>query len=52
LINQVGAEIKRILKNDGSFFLNIGNRPKDQLLTWDVASALRKDFTLQNQFTG
>lgn len=47
-INQVGTEIKRILKNEGSFFLNIGNRPKDQWLAWDAASTLRKDFTLQN----
>jgi site-specific DNA-methyltransferase (adenine-specific) len=24
----VGKEINRVLKNDGSFFLNVGNRPK------------------------
>ena len=47
-INQVGREIKRILKDDGSFFLNIGNKPRDQWLAFDVASTLRNQFTLQN----
>jgi len=47
-IKMVGTEIKRVLKNDGSFFLNIGNRPKDQWLAWDVANTIREDFTLQN----
>lgn len=47
-MNQVGREIKRILKDDGSFFLNIGNKPRDQWLAFDVASTLRNDFTLQN----
>lgn len=44
----VGKEINRVLKNDGSFFLNVGNRPKDQWIAWDVANTMRNDFTLQN----
>lgn len=44
----VGLEIRRVLKDDGSFFLNIGNRPKDQWLAWDVANTFRHDYTLQN----
>jgi site-specific DNA-methyltransferase (adenine-specific) len=47
-MEQVGVAVKRALVDDGSFFLNIGNRPKDQWIAWDVASKLRKHFVLQN----
>jgi len=47
-IKMVGLEINRVLKNDGSFFLNVGNRPKDQWIAWDVANTMREDFVLQN----
>jgi site-specific DNA-methyltransferase (adenine-specific) len=47
-IEQVGIAIKRALADNGSFFLNIGNRPKDQWIAWDVASVMRKHFKLQN----
>lgn len=47
-MQDVGRAIKGALADDGSLFLNIGNRPKDQWIAWDVASALRKDFVLQN----
>lgn len=47
-MQDVGRAIKRALADDGSLFLNIGNRPKDQWIAWDVASALRRDFVLQN----
>ena len=47
-IDQLGAAVKGALADDGSFFLNIGNKPKDQWIAWDVASALRKHFVLQN----
>ena len=36
-IEDIGVEIKRVLKDDGSFFLNIGNIPTDpveSLLMW------------------
>lgn len=47
-VKQIAIELQRILKNDGSFFLNIGNRPKDQWIAWDVAMSLREHFKLQN----
>ena len=47
-LKKMGLEIKHILKNDGSFFLNVGNRPKDQWIAWDVANTMREDFVLQN----
>jgi site-specific DNA-methyltransferase (adenine-specific) len=47
-IEEVGVAVKRALSDDGLFFLNIGNKPKDQWIAWDVASVLRKHFVLQN----
>lgn len=47
-LGQISQEIKRALADDGSFFLNIGNKPKDQWIAWDVAYVLRRDFVLQN----
>ncbi|MEW6603810.1 MAG: site-specific DNA-methyltransferase [Thermoproteota archaeon] len=47
-IEEVGIAVRRTLADDGSFFLNIGNKPKDQWIAWDVASVLRKHFVLQN----
>jgi site-specific DNA-methyltransferase (adenine-specific) len=47
-MDRVGVAVRRALAEDGSFFLNIGNRPKDQWIAWDVASVLRKHFVLQN----
>ncbi|HEY7507381.1 MAG TPA: site-specific DNA-methyltransferase [Nitrososphaera sp.] len=47
-MDQVGVAVKRALAENGSFFLNIGNKPKDQWIAWDVASVLRKHFVLQN----
>jgi site-specific DNA-methyltransferase (adenine-specific) len=49
-IGQVGVEIKRVLKDNGSFFLNIGSTPKNPWKAMDVANVLRKrnHFVLQN----
>lgn len=47
-MEEVGVAIKRALADNGSFFLNIGNKPKDQWIAWDVASVLRRHFVLQN----
>jgi site-specific DNA-methyltransferase (adenine-specific) len=47
-IEDIGIAIKHVLTDDGSFFLNIGNKPKDPWIAWDVAYALRKYFVLQN----
>ena len=37
------------MKDDGSFFLNIGNIPSDQWIAIDVANIMRKYFVLQNK---
>ena len=47
-MEEVGVAIKQALSDDGSFFLNIGNKPKDPWIAWDVALVLKKHFTLQN----
>jgi site-specific DNA-methyltransferase (adenine-specific) len=47
-LGEVGSSIKNVLRDDGSFFLNVGNKPRDQWISWDVANVLRKDFVLQN----
>ena len=47
-MEEIGIAIKNILADDGSFFLNIGNKPKDPWLAWEVASVFRKHFVLQN----
>lgn len=47
-MERVGIAVKHSLADGGSFFLNVGNKPKDQWIAWDVASAMRKHFVLQN----
>jgi site-specific DNA-methyltransferase (adenine-specific) len=42
------AEIKRVLKTDGSFFLNLGNASKNLFFAFEVAARVRKFFHLQN----
>ena len=37
------------MKDNGSFFLNIGNIPSNQWITIDVANIMRKYFVLQNK---
>ena len=48
-IGDIGIEIKRVLKDNGSFFLNIGNKPSDPWKDYDVAQVIRKNFVLQNK---
>jgi site-specific DNA-methyltransferase (adenine-specific) len=48
-IERVGVEIKRVLSDGGSFFLNVGGTPQNPWLAWDVAQRLRPHFVLQNQ---
>jgi site-specific DNA-methyltransferase (adenine-specific) len=43
-------EVKRFLKDDGSFFLNIGAAPRNPMLPHEVVIALRDVFVLQNTF--
>ena len=47
-IEEVSREIKRVLKDDGSFFLNVGGKPTDPWIQFDVANRVRKHFVLQN----
>jgi site-specific DNA-methyltransferase (adenine-specific) len=41
-------QIRRVLKSDGSFFLNIGAAPSNPMLPHEIAMALRELFVLQN----
>ena len=47
-MNQVFGEIKRILKPDGHFFLNVGYSNVQPWIAMDVANQARKYFILQN----
>jgi site-specific DNA-methyltransferase (adenine-specific) len=47
-IGSVGEGVDRVLRNQGSFFLNIGSTPKDPWMPIDVAQKLRPRFILQN----
>lgn len=47
-MEEVSASFKRILKDDGHIFLNVGYTNKDPWLAFDVASRFRKIFILQN----
>jgi site-specific DNA-methyltransferase (adenine-specific) len=48
MIDDLGITLKRVLRDNGSFFLNIGNYPKDPWIAWEVANILRDHFVLQN----
>lgn len=43
-----GKLVKRVLKEDGSLFLNIGSKPTDPWIPYDVAAQLRGVLELQN----
>jgi site-specific DNA-methyltransferase (adenine-specific) len=47
-MEEVAKKCKRVLKDDGSFFLNIGHKPKDFWVPWEVAFRFRRHFVLQN----
>lgn len=47
-IERVAVEVARVLEPDGSLFLNVGSRPADPWLAWDVANRLRRHLALQN----
>src|SRR6266568_3212670 len=42
------AEVKRVLKPSGSFFLNVGAAPANPMLPHELALRLRELFVLQN----
>lgn len=43
-------EVKRVMRDDASFFLNIGAAPSNPMLPHEVVIALRDEFVLQNTF--
>lgn len=48
--DQWARSVKRVLAADGSFFLNVGGKPTDPYVPFDVLSVMRRHFTLQNVF--
>tara|TARA_B000000565_G_C23768597_1_gene371295 strand:- start:842 stop:1846 length:1005 start_codon:yes stop_codon:yes gene_type:complete len=50
-IHQVSKAIKRVLKDNGHFFLNVGAINSDPYVAIDVCNEVRKEFVLQNNFT-
>jgi site-specific DNA-methyltransferase (adenine-specific) len=44
----VAKASKNILKNDGSFFLNVGGKPSDLWVALDIAQRFRAHYVLQN----
>ncbi len=47
---QWGAQVQRVLKVNGSFFLNVGGAPSNPLLPHQLILEMCKLFTLQNTF--
>jgi len=47
-MEDVGKEVKRVLSERGSFFLNIGSKPNDPWIPLDLAQRMRRHFSLQN----
>jgi len=47
-MEEVAKESKRILKNNGSFFLNVGGKSTDPWIAMDVACRFKSHYTLQN----
>ena len=47
----VAVAMKRVLKDDGQLFLNVGYSNKDPWVAMDVGQVFRKVFILQNNFT-
>ena len=45
-----GILVKRVLKPNGSLFLNVGSKPSDPWIPFDVAGQLRHTLVLQNVF--
>ena len=41
-------EVRRILKPNGSFFLNVGSAPSNPMLPYELVMRLRENFILQN----
>lgn len=50
-LSEVFSSVKRVLKDDGHFWLNVGYSNVDPWVGMDVAQEARKHFNLQNNFT-
>lgn len=50
-LKQVAMELNRVLKDNGSIFLNMGANGSDPWISMDVASIFRDIFSLQNRIT-
>ena len=44
------TQVKRVLKDKGSFFLNLGSAPSNPLIPHELVGALKELFVLQNTF--
>ncbi len=47
-MHRVAHEARRVLREDGSFFLNIGGKPREPWVPYDVMQEFREDYVLQN----
>lgn len=47
-LGMVAKESAKVIKDDGSFFLNVGSKPSDPWLEFDVAKVFSKRYHLQN----
>ncbi|MFW6121657.1 MAG: DNA-methyltransferase [Petrotogales bacterium] len=47
-LGEVAKVAKEVMKDDASFFLNVGGKPSDQWIPLDVAFKFREHFYLQN----
>ncbi len=47
-MGEVAVQAKRVLKDEGSFFLNIAGKPTDLWIPFDVINQFRDHYTLQN----
>jgi len=50
-MNDVAVSMKKVLKDDGHIFLNVGMSNNDPWVAMDVAQVFRQHFVLQNNFT-
>lgn len=49
-MEKFGEVCKRVLKDEGSLFFNIGDKPSDELRSFKVADRINKNLRLQNSF--
>jgi len=50
-LHDIAVAMKRVLKDDGQLFLNVGYSNVDPWVAMDVAQVFRQTFILQNNFT-